>query len=62
MTHYIWCASAIACIAVSTAAPAATLRPFRELPNAVVRLSDLFDRLGDTPDRDWAHPPHRASA
>ncbi len=57
MTHYIWCASAIACIAVSTAAPAATLRPFRELPSAVVRLSDLFDRLGDTPDRDLGPSP-----
>jgi flagella basal body P-ring formation protein FlgA len=60
MTLYIWCAPAMALtalLATGAGARAATLRPFRELPNAVVRLSDLFDRLGETPDRDLGPSP-----
>ena len=51
-----------ALLATGAGARAATLRPFRELPNAVVRLSDLFDRLGDTPDRDLGTSPAPATA
>jgi flagella basal body P-ring formation protein FlgA len=38
-------------------AHAANLRPYRELASNVVRLSDLFDALGETPDRDLGPAP-----
>lgn len=38
-------------------AHAASLRPYRELASNVVRLSDLFDALGETPDRDLGPAP-----
>jgi flagella basal body P-ring formation protein FlgA len=41
----------------SATAAAANLRPFRELAGGIVRLSDLFDALGDTPDRDLGPSP-----
>ena len=46
-----------ACLLGSAAADAATLRPFRELSGNIVRLSDLFDQLGATPDRDLGRGP-----
>ncbi len=36
---------------------AASLRPYRELSSGIVRLSDLFDALGDTVDRDLGPAP-----
>jgi flagella basal body P-ring formation protein FlgA len=49
-------AGAAMCFAVD-AAGGATLRPFREVPGGVVRLSDLFDQMGETPDRDLGPAP-----
>ena len=36
---------------------AANLRPYRELASNIVRLSDLFDSLGATPDRELGPSP-----
>jgi flagella basal body P-ring formation protein FlgA len=56
--HYIYGTAALACcLGVTGAAPAASLRPFREVPGGVVHLSDLFDRLEATPDRDLGPAP-----
>jgi flagella basal body P-ring formation protein FlgA len=38
-------------------AQAANLRPYRALAGNIVRLSDLFDALGQTPDRDLGPAP-----
>jgi flagella basal body P-ring formation protein FlgA len=35
----------------------AALRPYRELASNIVRLSDLFDALGETPDRELGPSP-----
>jgi flagella basal body P-ring formation protein FlgA len=50
---------ATACAVLLAWAPAlgANLRPYRELASNIVRLSDLFDALGDTPDRDLGASP-----
>jgi flagella basal body P-ring formation protein FlgA len=47
------CAALPAC----PAAHAATLRPFVQIDGAVVRLADLFDDLGATPDRALGRGP-----
>jgi flagella basal body P-ring formation protein FlgA len=46
-----------AAIALPIAAHAATLRPFTETTAATVRLTDLFDDLGATPDRVLGRGP-----
>jgi len=55
-THSIMLATCAALFAAAPT-PAANLRPYRELASSIVHLSDLFDALGDTPDRDLGPSP-----
>ena len=50
MRKIVFAASAIA-FCLPGLARAALLRPFSEINGTTVRLGDLFDKLGDTPDR-----------
>jgi flagella basal body P-ring formation protein FlgA len=56
MRTFLLAATAMS-IAVPFAAHAATLRPFTETTAATVRLGDLFDNLGSTPDRVLGRGP-----
>ncbi len=44
-------ATLLACASAATSADAAILRPFTRITAGTVRLGDLFDELGATPDR-----------
>jgi len=50
-------AFAVACCLFAIPAHAAVLRPYTELTSGVVRLGDLFDALGNTPDRVLGRAP-----
>jgi flagella basal body P-ring formation protein FlgA len=48
---------AVACCLFALPAQAAGLRPYTELTSGVVRLSDLFDAIGNAPDRVLGRAP-----
>jgi flagella basal body P-ring formation protein FlgA len=48
---------AVACCLSAIPARAAVLRPYTELTSGTVRLGDLFDQLGNTPDRVLGQAP-----
>jgi flagella basal body P-ring formation protein FlgA len=56
MRTYLLAVTALS-VALPFAAHAATLRPFTEITAATVRLADLFDDLGSTPDRVLGRGP-----
>jgi flagella basal body P-ring formation protein FlgA len=49
--HKTYALFTICLLGFSPAAQAASLRPFSEITSSTVRLGDLFDQLGTTPDR-----------
>jgi flagella basal body P-ring formation protein FlgA len=55
--RHVWQGAFVAAVLAVLPAQAANLRPYRELASNIVRLSDLFDELGETPDRDLGPAP-----
>jgi flagella basal body P-ring formation protein FlgA len=56
MRNFLLAATAMS-IALPFTSQAATLRPFTEITAATVRLADLFDDMGSTPDRVLGRGP-----